>query len=91
LLNVLDPNREISPNYMNYNILLKNGETASGLIAEETPTSINLKRANNVQETILRRNIESIASSGISLMPEGLEAAIPPQDMADLIAFLLGH
>jgi putative membrane-bound dehydrogenase-like protein len=91
LLNVLDPNREISPNYMNYNILLKNGETASGLIAEETPTSINLKRANNVQETILRRNIESISSSGVSLMPEGLEAAIPPQDMADLIAFLLGH
>jgi putative membrane-bound dehydrogenase-like protein len=91
LLNVLDPNREISPNYVNYNVLLKNGETVSGLIAEETPTSINLKRANNVQETILRQNIESISSSGISLMPEGLETAISPQDMADLMAFLLGR
>jgi hypothetical protein len=44
-----------------------------------------------VQETILRQNIESMSSSGISLMPEGLETAISPQDLADLIAFLLGH
>jgi putative heme-binding domain-containing protein len=90
LLNVLDPNKEISPNYVNYTVVLKNGETASGLIAEETPTSISLKRANNVQDTILRQNIESIASSGISLMPEGMESAISQQQMADLIAFLLG-
>ena len=30
-----------------------------------------------------------ISETGLSLMPEGLEAAIPPEGMADLIAFLL--
>ena len=89
LLNILDPNREVSPNYVNYNLDLKNGESATGVIAEETATSITLKRANNIQETILRQNIDKMASSGMSLMPEGLEAGIAPQDMADLISFLL--
>jgi putative heme-binding domain-containing protein len=89
MLNILDPNREVSPNYVNYNVDLKNGESATGLIAEETATSITLKRASNIQETILRQNIDKMSSSGMSLMPEGLEAVIAPQDMADLISFLL--
>jgi hypothetical protein len=37
---------------------------------------------------VLRQNIEKISSSGLSLMPEGLEANIQPQDMADLLEFL---
>ncbi|MDB6025516.1 MAG: Cytochrome c, partial [Verrucomicrobiales bacterium] len=66
MLTILDPNREVSPNYVNYNVDLKNGESVTGLIAEETATSITLKRANNVQETILRQNIDKISSSGLS-------------------------
>jgi hypothetical protein len=27
-------------------------------------------------------------SNGVSLMPEGLERNVPPQDMADVIAFV---
>ena len=32
--------------------------------------------------------IDDIASSGKSLMPDGMEQKITPQEMADLIAFL---
>ena len=39
---------------------------------------------------MLRTNIDDIAGTGKSLMPEGLEDRISPQEMADLIAFLLG-
>ena len=39
-------------------------------------------------ETILRQNIAKLTSSALSLMPEGLEAAIPLPAMADLLAFL---
>jgi putative heme-binding domain-containing protein len=90
MVNVLDPNREVSPQYVNYEVELKNGDSLGGVIAEETATSVTLKRANNVQDTILRENIARISSSKMSLMPEGLEAGIPPQGMADLIAFLTG-
>ena len=38
--------------------------------------------------TILRSEIDDIASSGKSLMPEGLEQKITPQDLSDLITYL---
>lgn len=37
---------------------------------------------------MLRADIASQQASGHSLMPEGLEAALKPQDVADLIAYL---
>ena len=40
------------------------------------------------EDNVLRKNIESLRSSALSLMPEGLENGINPQDMADLIQFL---
>ncbi len=48
-----------------------------------------LKVREGVEQTILRRNIVEIASTGKSLMPEGLEKTVGPQEMADLLAFLL--
>ncbi len=90
LMNILEPNREVAPNHVSFEIELKDGSTFSGLIAEETATSITLKRAENAAETILRSNIARVTSSGLSLMPEGLEANIAPQDMADLLSFLSG-
>jgi putative heme-binding domain-containing protein len=58
------------------------------LIATQTPSSITLKRDQNVTVTILRKDIDEIKSSGKSLMPEGLEKKINHQDMADLLEFL---
>jgi putative membrane-bound dehydrogenase-like protein len=88
LLNILDPNREVAANYIAYVIDLKDGSSLSGMITEETPGSIKLKRIGAAEETILRQNIAKITSSSMSLMPEGLEATLPLQDMADLLAFL---
>ena len=39
-------------------------------------------------ETVLRSDIQAIRASRVSLMPEGLEAAVPVPEMADLLAFL---
>ena len=89
LLNVLDPNREINPAYVNYTIETKDWETLSGIIASETATSVTLQRASGESDTILRVNIESTESAELSLMPEGLEAGINKQQMADLIAYLV--
>jgi hypothetical protein len=37
----------------------------------------------------LRANILQLRSQGKSLMPEGLEAGLGPQEMADLLEFIL--
>jgi putative heme-binding domain-containing protein len=64
------------------------GQVASGLLAEETATTLKLRRAEGIEETIRRSEIDVLRSTGRSLMPEGLEQSISLQEMADLIAFL---
>lgn len=88
LVAILDPNREVSPAYLEYVVETKDGKTTTGRISAETATSVTLLRANGATDTILRRDIESLASSGRSLMPEGLEQKITLAEMADLLAYL---
>lgn len=89
LLNILDPNREVSPNYLEYVVLTGDGLVNTGIIASETATSITLRQAEGKEQTILREDIEEIRSLQKSLMPEGLEKKLTPQDVADVISFLL--
>ncbi len=89
LINTLDPNREVVPNFLAYTVETRDGKTVYGMIAEESAASLTLTRPDGVSETLLRRDIAKITGSGLSLMPDGLEAIIPPESMADLIAFLL--
>jgi putative membrane-bound dehydrogenase-like protein len=88
LIQILDPNREVLANFTQYFVTLHDGKTTTGQIVSESPSSLTLRRAEGVEETILRQNIKSINSSGQSLMPEGLEGAIDLQAMSDLIALL---
>lgn len=90
LTQILDPNREVGPNYMQFAVALNNGQVLAGMIAEESPASLTLKQAENRQEVILRENIDEIKATGVSLMPEGLEKKVTPAEMADLLAFLRG-
>ena len=85
---ILDPNASIEPGYLAYSCSLASGEEFYGIIAAETANSLILKMADGKTQTILRGNIASLRSSNLSLMPEGLEAGMSQQDLADLITFL---
>lgn len=89
LLHILDPNREVGPNFVAYAVETNDGRVLTGLIVEDTASSITLIRTTGTRETILRSNIAEIAATGQSLMPPGLEDRVTPQEMADLLAFLL--
>jgi putative membrane-bound dehydrogenase-like protein len=88
LLNVLDPNREVNPQYLSYLVQMNDGRTLNGIITAETATSLTLKRADNATDTVLRIDIEKLKSTGQSLMPEGLEKQVDKQAMADLLEYL---
>ena len=88
LLAILDPNREAQPNFNTYTVVTAQGRSFNGIIAAETANSITLKRAEAKQDVVLRSNIEELIASGVSLMPEGLEKDLKPQDLADVIAFI---
>jgi putative membrane-bound dehydrogenase-like protein len=93
LLNILDPNKEVLPQYVVYAAVTDAGRTLTGLISAETATSITLRRADGTSETALRVQIEELRSTGLSFMPEGLEQQLDLQAMADLLAYLnaVGH
>ena len=88
LVHILDPNREVAPNFVNYNVATEDGRVISGIIAEESAAALLLKRAEGASDVVPREQIEAVASTGLSLMPEGLEKGLTPQDFADLIAFV---
>ncbi|QEG39964.1 PVC-type heme-binding CxxCH protein [Roseimaritima ulvae] len=89
LVNLLDPNREVNPQYLNYVVLTVDGRTLTGMITAESATSVTLRRADAATDTVLREDIEQIRSTGVSLMPEGLEENMDPQAVADLLRYLM--
>ncbi len=87
LVAILDPNAALEPRYVNYIVQTRQGGVYFGVIRSETATSIEIVSP-GVHETLLRTDVAKIDASPVSLMPEGLEQAISPSEMNDLIAFL---
>ena len=88
LASILDPSADIQPGYSAYTCTLTNGEEFYGLVAAETANSVTLKLADGAQKIVLRNQLATLRSQNLSLMPEGLEAGLTHQQMADLLAFL---
>lgn len=91
LLNILDPNREVKPQYMSYSLVTEDGLVLSGMISNESVNSITMRKPDGTEAIVLRVNIDELRSSGLSFMPEGLEKQIDKQAMADLIAYLMSQ
>jgi len=88
MLNILDPNREVKPQFQCYVVALEDGVTITGMITGETANSLTLRKPDGTSQAVLRVNIEELKSTNLSFMPEGLEKQIPPAAMADLLAYL---
>lgn len=88
MLNVLDPNREVKPAFVSYVVLTDGGRVYSGMIISENANSITVQQPDGKSTTVQRNEIETLKSTGLSFMPEGLEKQIDQQSMADLLAYL---
>jgi putative membrane-bound dehydrogenase-like protein len=89
VIDILDPSREVDPRYIEYVVTTKDGRVITGLIAAETASSVTLRRADKAEDTLLRSQIDNIQATAKSLMPEGLEMQLNPQELYDIIAYLL--
>ncbi|MCB1061465.1 MAG: DUF1080 domain-containing protein [Verrucomicrobiae bacterium] len=88
LTDILDPNRAVEERWAAYSVETKDGRQLAGLVAAETDSAIEFRMPGGLSETVPRDQVAKYETTGMSLMPVGLEAAINEQDMADLIAFL---
>lgn len=85
---ILDPNRAVENKYISYLAVTADGLTFNGLLASESGESLSLVQSDGKAKTLLRAELEELISTGKSLMPEGLEKDMTPQNLADVMAYL---
>jgi putative membrane-bound dehydrogenase-like protein len=88
LINILDPNREVAPQYQAYEVDLKDGDSLVGLIVNETANSLTVRQPYGKEQVALLSNVARKKCQNQSLMPEGLEAGLEPRDFADLLEYI---
>jgi len=88
LVDILNPNQAIDNNYTSYTVVMADGSIHSGIIGGETASAITLRQQEAKTVELLRADVETIKSTGLSLMPEGFEKQLSQQQLADLISFI---
>ena len=78
----------MSEQYTAFLVRLKSGSTLAGMIADETANGFTLRGVDGKPQTILRVDVAEMKATRRSLMPEGLEAGLNPNEMANLLAFI---
>lgn len=86
LVAIVDPNAEVDPSFVQWNIETKDGQAYAGVISSENPTTITLKSLAGVQQ-VKTADIKSRVNTGRSLMPEGFEG-LGGEALRDIIAYL---
>lgn len=88
LIDLLDPSRQVAPDYVTYEIQRTSGDPLTGLISSETATRLTIRSPGSPDTSVARTEIREVHATGRSLMPEGLEQGLEAQDLANLLAFL---
>jgi putative membrane-bound dehydrogenase-like protein len=88
LTEIIDPNRSVEGNFRQYTVVTTAGKVLNGLLAGETRTAIVLVDGEAKKHTILREDIEQFLASSKSIMPEGFEKQLSPDDFVNLLEFL---
>jgi putative membrane-bound dehydrogenase-like protein len=86
---ILDPNREVAPQYQAFQFSLADGRELLGLIISENATEVTVRQVGGAEETFRREKVSRMTGLRRSLMPEGFEASIGVAEMADLLAYLV--
>ncbi|WP_088340354.1 PVC-type heme-binding CxxCH protein [Robiginitalea sediminis] len=88
LHDILDPNAAADVAYLAHTVVDASGALHTGVVLRETDASITLQLMGGEEREFPKNSIQKFSSSGLSLMPEGLEQGLNPQDMAHLLAYL---
>ena len=87
---IVYPSATLVREYETYRIKTKTNEYL-GIIHENTPDAIVLGTSPQNTVRIPKKDILSTEISNVSIMPQGLDQLLSDQELADLMAFLLGQ
>jgi putative membrane-bound dehydrogenase-like protein len=85
---VLYPSKQILDGYHSTVIETKDGESYTGFVRAENSKELTLLQGSGAKQVINKADITKREEGKLSVMPEGLQAALTLTDFADLIAYL---
>jgi putative membrane-bound dehydrogenase-like protein len=88
LVHLVDPSRNVEGNFRVYTVLTIDGDVINGLLASESKTAIELIDSEAKKHIVLREDIDNFKASTKSLMPEGFEKQVKPEEITNLLEFL---
>ncbi len=89
LRDIREPSAALNPDHLQQTVQLADGQVVNGIVQENRTDDIVLVDASGTPTTVPRSRIVSMKASDVSLMPQGVDQALGPERLRDLLTFLL--
>ena len=84
---ILAPSNSMTAGFNLFSVATTEG-VFSGLLSAESADSLTFIQAEGKTQTFLRKDIDELKASSLSLMPDDFTKTLTPQDVADILAWL---
>ncbi len=85
---VVYPSASFVRSYEPMMVLVKSGDAFSGILRKDAPNEVVLATGPETETRIARADIAEMRPGMLSVMPQGLDTQLSPQELADLVTFL---
>ncbi len=85
------PSGTINPDYVGYNIVMRNDDEHSGFVRNEGNDRLKITSATGEETVVNPTDVAEMRPAGVSLMPEGLLEGLAESQVNDLLTFLLNE
>ncbi|WP_193213765.1 DUF7133 domain-containing protein [Luteolibacter marinus] len=89
LRDIEDPSATINPDAIAYQVSLVDGRSIVGVRVGETPDELRFAAPGGAVTTVKKSDLSSSTALPVSLMPPGLLGTLSPQEVKDLMSYLL--
>jgi putative heme-binding domain-containing protein len=85
---IINPNAGVSMGFETWQIAMKDGGAAMGVLRSETPEDVVLALPGGASTKVPKTNIAKREKLANSMMPSGLNQALSKEDLVDLVEYL---
>ena len=87
--NIVDPSAVVANEYKMHEFQLLDGRVVTGIVKKDSPQAVTVRTVNE-ELVIPAKDIDKRKPTQNSVMPEGLFDAMKPEEVRDLVAYLMG-
>ncbi len=88
LIAIIDPSRSVEGNFKAWRIVTTDDKVIIGIVGATTGTSVEVIDGDAKRHALSKDDIASMKETDKSLMPEGFEKVMKPEELGDLLEFL---